>query len=78
MGQPRDNGAADGDRNVEHAEAGHVEDAGDEEDTEGVEDGGDVEDFVNVAGDTDTEEAEHIEDPGDNHLRSQHRLKEKK
>jgi len=39
-----------------------------------VEDAGYIEDFVNVAGDTDTGEAEHNEDPGNNHLRSQHRL----
>ena len=43
-----------------------------------VEDAGYIEDFVNVAGDTDTGEAEHNEDPGNNHLRSQHRLEEKK
>ena len=45
---------------------------------EGVEDAGYIEDFVNVAGDTDTGEAEHYEDPGSIHLRSQHRLEEKK
>ena len=43
-----------------------------------VEDAGYIEDFVNVAGDIDTGEAEHNEDPGNNHLRSQHRLEEKK
>ena len=77
MGLLRGKGAA-ADRNVEHAEAGHVEDVGGVEDMEGVEDEGDIEDFVNVAGDTDTGEAEHNEDPGSNHLRSQHRLEEKK
>ena len=48
------------------------------EDMEGVEDAGYIEDFVNVAGDTDTGEAEHNEVLGNNHLRSQHRLEEKK